>query len=410
MYVILTRKELDMHNICVITGTRAEYHILFPLLKRIQESDQYDLKLAVTGSHLSDKYGNTYKDIENDGVEIAVKIPILSDDDSITEINYAMSKAIIGFDKFFSETKIDLVFVLGDRYELLSAAIAAMNHRIPIAHINGGDTTEGAIDECIRHSITKMSSIHFPTCEPYRRRVIQLGENPNRVFNVGSLGVENTLSIKRMNKEALSNSLRFDLSGRFAVVTFHPVTLEQDTAGEEFRQLLDSLVDFPDLKIVFTKSNADTGGLLINGMIDDFAEKHSDRSVSVFSLGLVRYLSALSMADVIIGNSSSGIYETPTFSVPTINIGDRQKGRIQAKNIINCIPKHSEISAAIEKALSKEFRDEVRDTVNPYGDGNTSQRIMEKLDYFFEHPDIFQLKKSFYDLDFNYAKPGKESL
>lgn len=399
-----------MHNICVVTGTRAEYHILFPLLRKLQDADQYNLKLAVTGSHLSEKYGNTYKDIENDGIEIAVKIPILSDDDSITEINTAMSRAIMGFDKFFSETIIDLVVVLGDRYELLSAAIAAMNHRIPIAHINGGDTTEGAIDECIRHSITKMSTIHFPSCESYRKRVIQLGENPERVFNVGSLGVENTLRIKKMNREELSNSLKFDLSGRFAVLTFHSVTLESDTAGHEFQQLLNSLDDFPDLKIIFTKSNADTGGLLINQMIDEYAEKHSDRSVAVFSLGLVRYLSALSMADVVIGNSSSGIYETPTFAVPTVNIGDRQKGRIQANNIINCRAEHKDISTSIEKAMSKEFRKEVQNTVNPYGDGNTSQRIMEKLDYYFGHPDNFKLKKSFYDLDFNSAELGKEAL
>ena len=399
-----------MHNICVVTGTRAEYHILFPLLKKLQESDQYNLRLAVTGSHLSEKYGNTYKDIENDGIEIAAKIPILSDDDSITEINAAMSRAITGFDKFFSETEIDLVFILGDRYELLSAAIAAMNHRIPIAHINGGDTTEGAIDECIRHSITKMSSIHFTSCEPYRRRVIQLGENPDRVFNVGSLGVENTLKIEKMTREELSDSLKFDLSGRFAVLTFHPVTLEADTAGHEFKQLLDSLDDFPDLKIIFTKSNADTGGLLINQMIDEYAKEHSDRAVSVFSLGLVRYLSALSLADAVIGNSSSGIYETPTFRVPTVNIGDRQKGRIQAKNIINCEPEHEEISAAIKKALSKEFREETKDTINPFGDGNTSRHIIEKLDYYFEHPEIFCLKKSFYDLDFDSAKLGKEAL
>ena len=388
-----------MHNICVVTGTRAEYHILFPLLKKLQESEQYDLKLAVTGSHLSKEYGNTYKDIENDGIVISSKIPILSDGDSTTDINVAMSKAILGFDNFFSETKIDLVFVLGDRYELLSAAIAAMNHRIPIAHINGGDTTEGAIDECIRHSITKMSSIHFPSCEPYRKRIIQLGEDPNRVFNVGSLGVENTLRVKKITREELSNSLGFDLSGCFAVLTFHPVTLEHDTAGREFQQLLDSLDDFPNLKVIFTKSNADTGGLQINQMIDEYSERHSDRSISVFSLGLIRYISALSMADVVIGNSSSGIYETPTFSVPTVNIGDRQKGRIQAKNIINCKPERKDISASIAKALSKSFREEVKDTINPFGDGKTSQRIMEKLEYFFNNPDIFNLKKRFYDLN-----------
>lgn len=399
-----------MHDICVVTGTRAEYHLLYPLLKRLKESEEYNLKLAVTGSHLSEKYGNTYKDIEKDGINIDVKIPILSDDDATTDINTAMSKAIVGFDKYFAETSIDLVLILGDRYELLSVAIAAMNHRIPIGHISCGDTTEGAIDECIRHSITKMSSIFFPSCEEYRRRVIQLGENPNRVFNVGGLGVENALGVKKMTRGELSKSLDFDLSGRFAVLTFHPVTLEDDTAGGQFQQLLDSLDDFPDLKIIFTKSNADTGGLLINQMIDEYVEKHSDRAVSVFSLGLVRYLSALSIADVVIGNSSSGIEETPSFAVPAVNIGDRQKGRIQAKNAINCEPNKEDITAAIAKALSEEFRNEVKDTISPFGDGNTSANIMERLGYFFSHPQVFPLKKSFYNLDFDSASLGEKEM
>ncbi len=395
-----------MHDICVVTGTRAEYHILYPLIEKLKESAEYNLKLAVTGSHLSEKYGNTYKDIEGDGISIDVKIPILSDDDATTDINTAMSKAIVGFDKYFGNTNVDFVFILGDRYELLSVAIVAMNHRIPIGHISCGDTTEGAIDECIRHSITKMASILFPSCEDYRKRVIQLGENPNRVFNVGGLGVENALSVKKMTREELSESLNFDLSGKFAVLTFHPVTLEDDTAGSEFQQLLDSLDSFPDLKIIFTKSNADTGGLLINQMIDDYVGKHSDKAVSVFSLGLVRYLSALAIADAVIGNSSSGIVETPSFAVPTVNIGDRQKGRLQAKNIINCKPKKEDIIVAIGKALSDEFRKEVKDTVSPYGDGNTSAKIMEKLKFFFSHPEVFPLKKSFYDLDFDSTSLG----
>lgn len=398
-----------MHNICVVTGTRAEYHILYPLIKRLKESEEYNLKLAVTGSHLSEKYGNTYKDIEKDGIDIDVKITILSDDDSTTEINAAMSRAIVGFDKYFSSTRIDLVFILGDRYELLSVAIAAMNYRIPIGHINGGDRTEGAIDECIRHSITKMASIHFPSCEDYRRRVIQLGENPNRVFNVGGLGVENALNVKKMTRDELSKSLDFDLSGRFAVLTFHPVTLEAETAGDEFQQILDSLDNYPDLKILFTKSNADKGGLLINQMIDEYVNNNFDRSVSVFSLGLVRYLSALSIADVVIGNSSSGIIETPSFSVPTVNIGDRQKGRIQAKNIINCDPEKKDITVAIEKALSVDFRNEVKNTVSPYGDGNTSAKIMERLGYYFSHSEIFPFKKNFYDLSFNSVKLGRDA-
>ena len=390
-----------MHDICIVTGTRAEYHLLYPLIKRIENSEKFNMRLAVTGSHLSEKYGNTYRDIERDGISIDAKIPILSDGDTTTDINTAMSRCIEGFDQYFKRTSIDLVLILGDRYELLSVAIAAMNHRIPIGHISCGDTTEGAIDECIRHSITKMSSILFPGCEEYRRRVIQLGENPNRVFNVGELGVENALRVKKMTRNELSKNLNFDLSGRFAVLTFHPVTLENDTAGNEFQQLLKSLDGFSDLKIIFTKSNADTGGLLINKMIDEYVCKHPDRTMAVFSLGLVRYLSLLSIADVVIGNSSSGILETPSFAVPTVNIGDRQKGRLQAKNIINCEPMSADITAAIKRALSDAFRDEVKDTVSPYGDGNTSAKILEKIEYYFEHPEVFPLKKSFYNIDFD---------
>ncbi len=397
-----------MREICVVTGTRAEYHLLYPLIKRIMESDGYTMRLAVTGSHLSEKYGNTYQDIERDGIPIDVKIPILSDDDTVSDINIAMSKAIIGFDEYFSSSKIDLVIILGDRYELLSVAIAAMNYRIPIAHISCGDTTEGAIDECIRHSITKMSSIMFPSCEEYRKRVIQLGENPKRVFNVGGLGVENALNIQKMDRHKLSESLSFDLTGQFAVVTFHPVTLEDGTAEWEFQQLLNSLDQFPDLKIIFTKSNADVGGLKINQMIDDFVCDEHERAVAVFSLGLVRYLSAIAIADVVIGNSSSGVLETPTFCVPTVNIGDRQKGRLQAKNVINCRPDENDITIAIKKALSPDFRKVVKDTVNPYGDGNTSKKIMERLDYYFCHPEVFPVKKSFYDLDFDSARLGEE--
>ncbi len=390
-----------MRDICVVTGTRAEYHILYPLIEKLQNSDKYNLRLAVTGSHLHSFYGETYRDIESDGIAIDVKIPILSEQDTISDINHAISRAIDGFDRYFSEKRPDLMILLGDRYELMAAAIVAMNHRIPIGHICGGETTEGAVDECIRHSITKMASIHFPCCEPYRNRIIQMGEDPRRVFDVGDLGVENTLRTERMTREKLSESLGFDLSGQFGVLTFHPVTLEEDTAEEEFREILDALDEFPELRIIFTKANADSGGNIINSMIDKYAEMHEDRCASFFSLGMVRYLSAISMADVVIGNSSSGISETPSFAVPTINIGDRQKGRIQAKNILNCEPICEDICRTMKKALSPEFREYVADTVNPFGDGTASEQIMEKLDYFFDNPELFSLKKRFYDIEFS---------
>lgn len=384
-------------KVCVVTGTRAEYHLLYPLIKAIQKDSELELLLAVTGSHLSEKYGNTYKDIERDGFSISVKIPILQGKDGPQEINAAISKAILGFSSFYETNRPDMVVLLGDRYELLAAAIAAMNYQIPMAHLHGGETTEGAIDECIRHAITKMSYLHFTSCEPYRKRVIQLGEDPSRVFNVGAIGLENIKNQKRMSLSELADSLNFNLGTYFAVVTFHPVTLENNTAGEEFDQLLKALNNFPDLKIIFTKSNADSGGLVINKMIDDYVNSNPKRCTAVFSLGMVRYLSALEHACAVIGNSSSGIIETPSFCVPTINIGDRQKGRIQAKNILNCPPKSQNIIDAISTALSNEFKEQVKDTKNPYGDGDVSSKILCEIKNFLKNSKI-NLKKSFYNI------------
>lgn len=388
-----------MKKICVVTGSRAEYHLLSPLMKAIQEEPELELILAVTGSHLSDKYGNTYRDIEQDGFHIDAKIPILSDTDDAAAINRAMSRALLGFSEFFGHINLDMVVLLGDRYELLPVAAAAMNYRIPIAHLHGGETTEGAIDECIRHAITKMSYLHFTSCEAYRRRVIQLGESPERVFNVGAIGLENIKNCNRMTLKELEDSLEFPLEPQFVVVTFHPVTLEQNRAGEDFRQLLDALETFPDLRVVFTKSNADDGGLCINQMIDDFVGKHGERCTSVFSLGMVRYLTALQYASAVIGNSSSGIIETPSFHVPTVNIGDRQRGRIQAKNILNCEPETKALVQTIAKALSSEFREFVKDTKSPYGDGDVSHKILLQIKTFLQEGEI-DLKKVFYNIEF----------
>lgn len=282
-----------MKKICVVTGTRAEYHLLFPLLKRLKKDSELELILAVTGSHLNENYGNTYKDIEKDGFIIDVKVDILQREDTIHDINVAMSKAIEGFDSFFSKKKPDLVVLLGDRYELLSVAVVAMNYQIPIAHIHGGETTEGAIDEGIRHSITKMSYLHFASCEEYRNRIIQLGENPNRVFNVGGLGVENIKQEKLMTLSELEESLDFSLKERFAVVTFHPVTLEDNTVGDEFLKVLQALEHIDNLKVIFTKANADTGGMQINSLIDAYVRERSDKCIAVYSFGLIRYLTAL---------------------------------------------------------------------------------------------------------------------
>lgn len=386
-----------MKKICVVTGTRAEYHLLFPLLKRLKKDSELELILAVTGSHLNENYGNTYKDIEKDGFIIDVKVDILQREDTIHDINVAMSKAIEGFDSFFSKKKPDLVVLLGDRYELLSVAVVAMNYQIPIAHIHGGETTEGAIDEGIRHSITKMSYLHFASCEEYRNRIIQLGENPNRVFNVGGLGVENIKQEKLMTLSELEESLDFSLKERFAVVTFHPVTLEDNTVGDEFLKVLQALEHIDNLKVIFTKANADTGGMRINSLIDAYVRERSDKCIAVYSLGLIRYLTALKYAAIVIGNSSSGILETPSFAVPTVNIGDRQKGRIQAKNIINCQTETKSIIDAIRKGLDEKFKDYVADTISPYGDGHASEHIVKiiKQTLLVSH---INLKKQFYDI------------
>ncbi len=384
-------------KICVVTGTRAEYHLLTPLLNAIQEDEELELLLVVTGAHLSERYGNTCRAIEQDGFDMCARIPILSETDDAGAINSAMSRAITGISEVLGRLHPDMMVLLGDRYELLAAAIAAMNHRVPIAHLHGGETTEGAIDECIRHAITKMSYLHFTSCEPYRKRVIQLGESPDRVFNVGAIGLENIRRRKRISLSELEKSLDWESNGKFAVVTFHPVTLEEDTAGQQFEQLLQALERCEGLGIIFTKANADSGGMAINRLIDDYVLTHRNRAVAVFSLGMERYLAALEYASVIIGNSSSGIIETPSFKVPTVNIGDRQKGRIQAKNVINCEPEKNAIYDAIVRAVSTEFRESVKDTVNPYGDGEVAEKIVRQIKHALCGGRL-DLKKAFYDL------------
>jgi UDP-N-acetyl-D-glucosamine 2-epimerase, UDP-hydrolysing len=389
-----------MKNICVVTGTRAEYHLLFQLLKRLKNDPELKLILAVTGSHLNAAYGNTYRDIENDGFIIDKKIDILQKEDKTHDINTAMCKAIEGFDIFFSEQKPDIIILLGDRYELLSVAIVAMNYQIPIAHIHGGETTEGAIDECIRHSITKMSYLHFTSCEEYRNRVIQLGENPDRVFNVGGLGVENIKNVKLMTLAELEESLDFPLKERFAVVTFHPVTLEADTAEADFLKVLQALEQIDHLKVIFTKANADAGGLRINSLIDAYVKERPEQCIAVYSLGLVRYLTALKYAAIVIGNSSSGILETPSFGVPTVNIGDRQRGRIQARNIINCQIETEAIVNAIKRGLDEKFKDYAAGAISPYGEGHASEQIIRIIKQTLYASSI-NLKKQFYDVPIN---------
>lgn len=384
------------HNICVVTGTRAEYGLLKPLIKKIYNSDDFNLQLVVTGMHLSSEFGLTYHEIEDDRIPIRHKIEMLLSSDSTVGVTKSMGVALFGFADFYEMYKPDIVVILGDRYEMLMAATAAMIARVPIAHIHGGELTEGLIDEAIRHSITKMSHIHFTATEEYRNRVIQLGEQPDTVYNVGALGVENIKSIKLMDKAVLEQNLNFKFNSPTALVTFHPVTLENITAKEQFENILKLIDKNKQLSIIFTKANSDTNGRIINDMIDDYVRNNADRCVAFTSLGQLRYLSSLKYCDVVIGNSSSGIIEVPSFHIPTINIGDRQKGRIRAESVIDCNTNFQDIDRALNMSLSDEFKKIVAKCKNPYEGENTSDKIInvikEKL------INNINIKKEFYNI------------
>lgn len=382
-------------KICVVTGTRAEYGLLYWLMKEIVAEKTLELQLIVTGMHLSPEFGLTYKEIEQE-FKIDKKIEILLSSDTPVGISKSMGLAQISFAEAYDELKPALVIVLGDRYEIFSAASAATIARIPIAHLHGGETTEGAYDEAMRHSITKMSHLHFVATEAYRKRVIQLGENPQRVFNVGGMGIESIKRLELLSKEAFEKSIDFKLASKNILVTFHPVTLENTTAKEQFQELLDFMDTLEDTHIIFTKANSDTDGRVINQMIDDYVAKHSYKTIGFASLGQLRYLSALQYIDAVVGNSSSGLLEAPSFQVGTINVGDRQKGRIKAASVIDCEPNKQSFKEAFDKLYSRTFRESLNGVKNPYGKGNASQMILEVL-VNIDLKNI--LKKTFYDLD-----------
>ncbi len=382
-------------TVCVITGTRAEYGLLYWILKGLHQSTDFNLKLVVTGMHLSPEFGLTYKEIEADGWNIDKKVELLLSSDTVIGTATSVGLGIIGFASVFEELKPEFILVLGDRFEIFAAASAAMFSRIPIVHLCGGETTEGVMDEAIRHSITKMAHIHFPSTEAYRKRIIQLGEHPDRVINVGAPGVENIHRTSLLDKEALEAQLSFSLDGfPNILVTFHPVTLESDTSAKQFQDLLDALSELESAKIIFTKANADPYGRLINKMIDEYTAIHLN-SIAVTSMGRVRYLSALSIVDLVIGNSSSGLVEVPSFKIPTINIGDRQKGRIRSGTVIDCQPELSDIRKAISTALQPAFQETLKTSTNPYDGGLVSEKVINKLGQF-DFTDL--LKKSFYDV------------
>lgn len=385
-------------HICVVTATRAEYGLLSPIIKKLEKDQDFRLSVVVTGMHLSPEFGLTYQEIERDGIHIEKKIEILLSADTPAAISKSMGLAMIGFADYFAEAKPDAVMLLGDRYETLAVACAAMNEQIPIIHLHGGETTEGLIDEAVRHSITKMSYLHFTSTESYRRRVIQMGEEPDRVFNVGAAGVENVHNAEFLSLSDLEKSIGCRLGSRYAVGTFHPVTLENATAESQMMELLKALDRNSDITYLFTKANADADGRVINELLEDYAKKH-DNFVLVDSLGMRRYLTALKYALFVIGNSSSGLIEAPSFHIPTINIGDRQKGRIAGDTVIQCAPETDAVDKAVKKALSEEFRKKTADAANPYGDGNTSDKIIEIVRSFILNNKV-NIKKKFYDIEF----------
>lgn len=382
--------------ISILTATRAEYGLLKPIMSKLNKIEEYDIRLVVTGMHLSPDYGLTFKEIIQDGFTIDRKIDIILSSGTSVAVTKSMGLALISFAEYFDELKPNLLIVLGDRYESFAVCCAAMNARIPIAHLHGGEVTEGVIDEAIRHSITKMSYLHFTSTEEYRKRVIQLGEHPNRVFNVGAIGLEVIKELNYMSKEEFEKSINFTISKKLALLTFHPVTLEDNTE-EQFENILQAIDMFDDIQVIITKANADAGGNVINKLIDEYVKKRSNKCVAFESLGQLRYLTAMKYCDFVIGNSSSGIIETPSFKKPTINIGDRQKGRIQAKSIINCKPIKLEIVSSIEKALSVDFRKTLDDLEDPYGDGNVSDNIVSEINRFLNQ-NLLSIKKQFYNL------------
>ena len=368
-----------MKKIAIFTATRAEYGLLKNVIYEIASSEELQLQLFVSGSHLSTEFGMTVTEIIADGFKVDRSVEMVLSHDTPTGICKSMGLALIGYGEALNSLSPDLLVILGDRYEAFCAAAAAQICRIPVAHIHGGEATEGLIDEAFRHAITKMSHLHFACCEAYRQRIIQLGEAPDRVFNVGALGVENIRRTKLMDRTELAESIGFGLEKPYFLVTFHPVTLEKSTASGQFHDLLEALDAFPEYNVIFTKTNADTDGRVINRLIDDYVGKHPERCLAVTSLGMRRYLSAMKYCAAVIGNSSSGIVEAPSFKVPTVNIGDRQKGRIRVGSVIDCNPFADSIKAGIHKGTSPKFHQALKDIENPYEQVATAHQIVATI-------------------------------
>lgn len=381
-------------KICVVTGSRAEYGLLRWLMEGIREAHDLELQLVATGMHLSPEFGLTFQEIEKDGFRIDRKVESLVSADTATGVSKSMALGLIGLSEALDQLRPDLVVLLGDRFEIFSAAAAALIARVPIAHLHGGETTEGAFDEAIRHSITKMSHLHFVAAEEYRRRVIQLGEDPKRVFTVGGLGIDSIRKLALLDRATLESTLGFKLGRKNLLVTFHPATLDERTSTVQMSELLAALEALKDTHLVFTMPNADTEGRALLDMIERFVASHP-HARAYASLGQQVYLSCVQQVDAVVGNSSSGLTEVPTLRKGTINVGDRQRGRLRAKSVIDCEADRRSIASALEKLYSPSFQATLTSAANPYGEGGASNRVLHVLR---EYPLEGMVKKAFYDL------------
>lgn len=368
-----------MRKVCVVTGTRAEYGLLSRLMWLIRADHDLTLQIIATNMHLSPEFGLTYKEIEADGFTIDKKVPMPKLADTSNGIVKSMAVELSGIADAYEELRPDLIVLLGDRYEMLIAATAALVYKIPIAHIHGGEITEGAFDDAIRHAITKMSHLHFTSTEEYRRRVIQLGEQPDRVFNVGSLGVENIKKMTLMSKDEIEKSLGFELNKKTVIATYHPVTLTKGNNRIEMDEFLTALDEEKNIRVLFTMPNSDTEGTYISERISEFTTRNRERAIAFTSLGMKRYLSVIKHVAAVIGNSSSGIIEAPSLGIPTLNIGDRQKGRVTCDSIISCYSDKDSIRKGLKKVLSEEMAEIAKEVRNPYEKKKTAQSIFNVI-------------------------------
>lgn len=383
-------------RVCVVTGSRAEYGLLYWLLKEIEAHPALTLQLVATGMHLSPEFGLTVRDIEKDGFRVDRKVENLLSSDSASGISKSIGLGVIGFADAFEQLRPEIVVLLGDRFEIFAAAQAALVANIPIAHLHGGETTEGAIDEAFRHAITKMAHLHFTAAEEYRQRVLQMGEAPERVFNFGAAAIDNLKRLQLLPRAELEQSIGRKLASKNLLVTFHPATMEPDAAQGQFEELLKALDRVPEVQLLFTMPNADAGGRALIALVNDYVSRNPDRAAAYTSLGQLRYLSLMRQVDGVVGNSSSGIIEAPFLRTGTVNIGDRQKGRVRAASVIDCDTQADAIAQAIETLLSPQFQSVIKAGASPYGDEPVAARIAQVLaDTSLEGI----LKKSFHGFD-----------